>query len=123
MFDTARLLQLIDGSAVDVLTLVVGIVVMVVRPTRRLFTKRRPCFSRLTAMVDFMNGVVIVPFGLLVVASISKPMLEELIHTNRFFLAVAGVIGLIFVVGEVMNPDDKLHFTGNSGHDSKLPRN
>lgn len=109
MVDTAQLLKLIDGHAVDIWTLGIAFVVMMIRPVRRMCTGRKPYFTRLAAMVDFMNGVVIIPFLLLIFAAISQTLLEEVIKTNKIFLAVAGVIGLIFVLGEVMSTEDKNH--------------
>jgi hypothetical protein len=100
---TDSVLAIFDGHAVDYWTIGIAFLAVLIRPIRHLIGGKRPCFTRRATMVDFMNGVVVVPFVLLVLASMSSKMLDEVVKTNRFFLAIAGVIGLIFVIGEIMD--------------------
>ncbi|MGL4232632.1 MAG: hypothetical protein ACRCWJ_14810 [Casimicrobium sp.] len=90
-----------DGSAVDVATLVCGVVAMLVKPIKRKLFKKAPCWVHRDVIIDFLNGCSTVPFIVLILAVFSKTFLEEVIKTNKVSLMVSGMIGLLFVAREV----------------------
>lgn len=90
----------LDGNPYDMATILVACSTSFIRPFRRLLEKKYPCFNLRDTVVDFLNGTVIVPFALLVGATFSKVMLEEALNSNKLFLTIGGVIGLMFVFRE-----------------------
>jgi hypothetical protein len=53
------------------------------------------------AGADFLNGVVVVPFLVMALIPFSHLAQEILSQSNSAIFAIAGGIGLIFVVGEL----------------------
>jgi hypothetical protein len=75
------------------------------RPTRRLIknlanSTKNPCWVHQNVLVDFLNGAVIVPLCVLIGACFSKELLDEVVKTEKVFLAIAGVAALLFVLKE-----------------------
>jgi uncharacterized membrane protein YdcZ (DUF606 family) len=81
-------------------TIVLALSSCAIRPIKRAVKKSGPCFALRDIVVDFLNGTVIVPFTLLIGATFSKTILEEALKSNKLFLAIGGVIGLLFVLRE-----------------------
>lgn len=92
----------IDGNAADIGTIAFGLLAMAVKPVKRLFLKRRPCFTQRDLAVDFLNGATVPAFFLLVGSVVSSKILEEALKSARTSMALAGVIGLIFIVREII---------------------
>lgn len=90
-------------------TIAVAIGSCLVRPIRRRWSKKGPCFTANNLIIDFLNGTVLVPFALMIGSAFSQGILEEALKTNRLFLTVGGVIGLIFVVREFINGEQSQH--------------
>jgi uncharacterized membrane protein len=94
-----------DGNPFDMATIGIAFFGCFIRPTKRAFKKKVACFTYRDMVVDFLNGTIIVPFFLLVGAAFSSTLLEEALKTNKLFLAVGGVIALLFVFKEYANGD------------------
>lgn len=92
----------IDGSTVDIATLLVGVACIFLKPAKRLVLKRRPCFDSRDCTIDFLNGAALVPFIVLVGSVVSSKILAEALQFARFPMAGAGVMGLIFVIRELI---------------------
>jgi len=92
-----------DGNVVDVMTIAVGIIVIFLRPIKRAFAGKQTCFTRRDCVADFLNGIAIVPFFVLVGSLASKGLMEEALKNNKVALAAGGVIGLFFVIGELLS--------------------
>jgi hypothetical protein len=60
---------------------------------------------------DFLNGVVLVPFAMMLAVPFSPIVLEYLRNSNPVIFALAGGIGLIFVVAELFNTDNHQRFS------------
>lgn len=101
----AALTPVIDGGIADMATIAVGVLVTFFRPTRRLVNGKRPLTTRQEAVTDFLNGATLVPFVLLIGAVFSSSLLKALVESSKPTLAVGGVVGLIFVIGELFAKD------------------
>lgn len=93
--------MLIDGSLADMAAIAVGIASALLRPVKRWSDGRKPLFQRESAIVDVLNGVTIVPFLLMIGSVFSTAILAELIKSAKVTLAIGGMVGLIFVLGEL----------------------
>lgn len=94
----------LDGGTVDIATLIVGLICILVRPAKRFLRKKVPLFTRRDAVVDFLNGATIVPFFLLVGSACSNELLSEALKA-KLSMGLAGVIGTIFILGELLSSD------------------
>jgi len=94
-------LILLDGNAVDMASIIGGILALFVRPFRRSLLKITPRFSKEEAIIDLLNGVTIVPFLLMIGSVFSSELTKELIASAKVTLGIAGGVGLIFVLGEL----------------------
>lgn len=84
-------------------TIGVAIFGCLIRPVRRAWNKTGECFTANNLIIDFLNGTVVVPFILMIGSAFSLAVMQEALKTNKLFLAIGGVIGLIFVVREFFN--------------------
>jgi len=87
----------IDGGLIDALTLLVGLLMVVIKILIRRYKGQQPIASAQAATIDFLNGVVILPF-LMISASVFSP---NLIPQNTVSVALAGGVGLSLVLGEL----------------------
>jgi hypothetical protein len=62
--------------------------------------QKKPPFAVRLCAVDFLNGIVVVPF-LMTVGAAARPDLMQYLHDSRVSIAIAGVIGLFLVLGEI----------------------
>lgn len=102
----------IDGNRFNIATLTVAVLTIFVRPLRRRLLRGRtkPCWRADKAAYDFLNGSAIVPFAVMPMTVFSKS-LSDIVLSNVPTLAAAGVVGFIYVIGEVFTAgrdDDKL---------------
>lgn len=95
----------IDGNPYDMATFVIALLSSLIRPARRASEHSNACFDYHHMLVDFLNGIVIVPFLLLIGAVFSNAILEEALRSNKLFLGVGGVIGLSFVLRDYFSDD------------------
>jgi hypothetical protein len=107
----------IDGDDVTRASLLIAVLTPFVKPIRIAFLRwqnglspgqvdesiaQRPYILRSRIILDILNGASLVPFLLLVGSAVSPSLLKLALGTNRVFMGVAGLIGTIFVVGEIM---------------------
>lgn len=92
----------IDGSVADIGTIVCGLAAMLVKPIKRRWQGRKPCFTQRDLIVDFLNGATVPAFLLLVGSVVSSKILEEALKTAKTSMALAGVMGLIFIIREII---------------------
>ena len=52
--------------------------------------------------MDFLNGTTLVPFALMIGSVASRDIFDLLTQTNMAFVGVAGSIGIVFVIGELL---------------------
>jgi hypothetical protein len=88
----------IDGL-VDALTIGVGLAVVFVKVGIRWRLGSPQTFSM--SVIDFLNGTVITPFFLMLGAVFWQPFLDYLRTTSPVSIAIAGGIGLFFVLAEL----------------------
>jgi len=91
-----------DGSVVDIATVSSGVLCIFVRPAKRWFWNHSPCFTSRDCINDFLNGVTLIPFLLLIGAVASNDVLQEALKSNRAAMGIAGVIGTIYILREVI---------------------
>jgi len=91
----------LDGSIADMSAIVVGVLSIFIKPVKRMRAKESRIFVREDAIVDVLNGVTIVPFLLMIGSVFSSYVMDELIKSAKITLAIGGVVGLIFVIGEL----------------------
>lgn len=90
-------LSLVDGG-----TVIVGLIIVAIKIGWRFRTKQAPAISVRPCAIDFLNGIVIVPFGMMVLGALMPSVMEHL-HDSKVSIAIAGVIGLFFVLGEIFS--------------------
>ena len=96
----------IDGSAVDMATILVGFVPPLFRLLGRVKTGKKPCFVREQAIIDMLNGVMLVPFVLMIGSVFSSRLMQELMSSAKITVAIGGLAGLFFVIGELFKDSD-----------------
>lgn len=99
------LASVMDGF-VNAATILAGAGSVFIRPTRRWLRKRcngynGHCWGSQKVITDFLNGATAVPFACMA-ATVFYPGLAPIILANKATLAMAGAIGLIFVIGEII---------------------
>jgi hypothetical protein len=91
----------VDGNVVDIATIVVGGLSAAVRPLKRMYAKDKPYFSREKGINDMLNGVMLIPFSMMVGSIFSSELMNQLMSSTKITVAIAGMAGLIFVIGEI----------------------
>lgn len=91
------------GGAVDAATIGCGLAIVLGKVGLRLFNGGRPSVA--TCGVDFLNGTVVVPFGLMLGSVFSTTVHQSLQQSSPLMISVAGGIGLFFVLGELSRSD------------------
>ena len=91
----------LDGNAMDMLTIAVGAATALLSPGKRWLNRQRPCFVREHAITDMMNGVMLVPFFMMVGSVFSSDVLQALLSSAKITVAIGGLAGLFFVIGEL----------------------
>ena len=91
----------IDGNIVDIATIVVGGLSSAIRPLKRVYCKSKPYFSREKGINDMLNGVMLIPFSMMVGSIFSSQLMDQLMSSTKITVAIAGLAGLIFVIGEI----------------------
>ena len=86
-------------GAVDAATVAVGIIVTLGKAAWRTRAGMTPTFSVITT--DFLNATVITPFMLMIGAVFSTGILQYLRTASPVSTAIAGAIGLLFVLSEL----------------------
>jgi hypothetical protein len=90
-----------DPLSVDSVTIGIAIIASVVVGVVRWKRGLAPAITRRRLINDFLNGSVIYPFLLLVV-SVPDSTVFAYLRDSRIALGLAGCVGLIFVVGELI---------------------
>ena len=89
-------------GAVDAITIAVAIGIVLVKIGIRRWRSEDTLVSRELCGADFLNGTVVVPFLTMAAAVFDPPVYDEMLRTNAAFVSIAGVIGVLFVVGELL---------------------
>ena len=97
----------LDGRSIDALTIIVATLVVGIKALVQRHIYQEPWPSLRVAIVDFLNGSVIVPFVLMIGSVISPRLFQQLFLQNPVQIALAGLIGLIFVIGEIFHTEAK----------------
>ncbi len=102
----------LDGGLFDVLTIIVGIFAVFLKVASRYAFRYDPIFSAKTS-VDFLHGCVVFPFLMLALYPVANwlapytgvdwlpAFLEMIKDKNSGSVALAGGVGLFFVLGEL----------------------
>lgn len=91
---------------INAATIIIGAFAITIRPCRRLWRRRTnglqgTCWKSDKVITDFLNGSSTVPF-ICLVASPFYPSIVPIIMANKATMAIAGGIGLIAVMGEIL---------------------
>lgn len=89
-------------GALNVATILTGFVAILFRPVRKWLKGSPRCWATDKAVLDFLNGAALVPFACLAYSA-AKPELIRDLFANQTTMAAAGVVGMIFVLGEVLS--------------------
>lgn len=100
---TWELLGLRVHAGVDGCTLIVGILIVMAKVSLRAAIGHKPVATQRSCGTDFLNGTAVVPFILMLGSVLSPTLFEYLQQTNMVFMGIAGGIGLVFVVGELLD--------------------
>jgi hypothetical protein len=79
-----------------------GIAMIPIKIIARRLCAIAPVATTRKCTVDFLNGTTIVPFVLMLGSVASRDIHDVLTQTNMAFIGIAGAIGLVFVVGELL---------------------
>lgn len=90
-----------DPFGVDPVTIFVAILASSFTLTVRYFRDVKPIATRRRVINDFLNGSVIYPFLLLIV-SVASTRVFDYIKDAKLAIALAGTVGVIFVIGELV---------------------
>lgn len=93
------------GGAIDAATIAFGLFIVIAKIGLRWACGRKPAASVGACGVDFLNGAVVVPFGLML-SSIFAPIFSPTVVAyfksgSPVMSSLAGGIGLFFVLGEL----------------------
>ena len=91
----------IPALTIDGWTLGVALVVVLIKIGFRFHKGIKPYASATTCGKDLLDGAVLVPFGLMLFAVFYPEM-----HTVSLSTALAGGVGLFFVLGEILSLGD-----------------
>ena len=91
---------MLDGNVVDMATIGVGLMPPLVRVLKKCLSKTNPYFVREQAVNDMLNGVMLVPFLMMAGSVFSSEIMTQLVSSAKITLAIGGVAGLFFVLGE-----------------------
>lgn len=91
----------IDGNAIEMATLGFGLLSVFVRPIR-CFKRGHTAWNRQKVVTDFLNGASIVPFAVMFGSAFWTQLVDEVVK-SKTSLGLAGAIGLVFIIGEVLN--------------------
>lgn len=89
------ILSSIDGSWVDIGSIITGILYIIWLRFRR--SRRVPFLSKNTAF-DFANGISVFPLILLTLSPIASVLMEGLIDASKISLGVAGIFSLFAIL-------------------------
>ena len=93
----------IDGNVADMVGVAVGVAAMAFKPAKRFLRNKRPCFVSRDLVNDFLSGVSIPSFAMLVASVASSWLLEEALKSSKISMAIAGTIGLVFITREIIS--------------------
>jgi hypothetical protein len=93
--------ELSDLWSADSITLAIAILGAALVVLIRYMRGIRPAVTRRRLMNDFLNASVIYPF-LLLVSAVVNPNVFNYLKESRLVVSLAGGVGLIFVVGELI---------------------
>ena len=95
----------IDGNWVDITSIVIVVLCVALRPLKaKKMTGSWRCTTR-DLIVDGLSGSSIMPFLLMVGSVFSSQLLRAALETNKLYMAIGGLIGLVVVLGELVRID------------------
>lgn len=94
------LLALVMDWTLDAWTVVVGLGCVILRWFKQGLSIRKD-----ECVVSFLNGATMVPFFVLAI-SVFSPTMLNLAMTAKGATALAGCVGIFFVLGETLSPKD-----------------
>ena len=109
---TSILFELISAAAPhhELFTVCAGIFGVFIRPIRRRLKRWPGCFTRFDCTRDFMCAVMIVPFFMLISAPWVPAVMDEVTKGAKLTMALSGVVGIFFIVGELLGVDPPQKF-------------
>jgi hypothetical protein len=90
-----------DLWGVDSITIIVAIIATIITSLVRWGRAVEPVFTRRKLITDFLNGCMIYPFFLLIL-SVPDFRVFEYLKTSRASVGMAGCVGIVFVIGELI---------------------
>ncbi|MDB5540983.1 MAG: hypothetical protein JWQ89_2710 [Devosia sp.] len=97
-------------SIIDSSTVLVAIFVVVFKMLVR-WHRGETIASVQMCGVDFLNGTVVVPFFVMLLAVFYVDLYREMVRSSTAFVSIAGGIGLFFVIGEMLRSQGKVTAT------------
>ena len=98
--DLAPFLSMVAEWTIDAWTVLVGLVCVFSR-----WVMQGRSILKDECVVSFLNGATMVPFFVLAISAFSPGMLQ-LAMTTKGSMALAGCVGIFFVLGETIAPKD-----------------
>jgi hypothetical protein len=94
--------MMIDGNRVEMRTAVCGALGLLVKPVVRARRRIRPLWQFGDTVRDFLNAASLAPFFLLSLGVFSSWVLGELVRSGKITLFLAGGIGTLYVLKELL---------------------
>jgi hypothetical protein len=91
-----------DGNWVEMTTMVCGTVGVFFKPVLRKTNNISPCWVTRVVVSDFLNAASLAPFVLLFASVFDSWVLDQLVKSGKGPLGLAGGIGAIYVLAELM---------------------
>lgn len=96
----------IDGNAIDMATIGLGFIAVFIRPLRCFLRGKPADWSRQKAVLDALNGAALIPFLVMLASTFWTSLLPEVMK-SKVSLGLAGLVGTIFILAEVMSAGSK----------------
>ena len=97
--DVPATTAIIDGRLIDAITVACGLAVGISKWGIRWWLGKKSPAGKI--IMDVLTGSVLIPFGMMVVGVFSAPLYSYTLHSSPGSAALAGLIGLVFVVAEL----------------------
>jgi hypothetical protein len=91
----------IDGSWVDGSSLGVAILSGASKPFRHWLNSTTRDTETRKVIIDVLSGASLVPFLLMIGAVVSSDILTVALETNKLFMALGGIAGLLLTIAEI----------------------
>ena len=96
--------MIVDGNWVDITSLILAALTGLARPVRARISSGKWLTSAREVINDVLSGASVMPFVLMTISVVSSDALKAALETNKFYMAIGGLIGLVVIASEILKP-------------------